>query len=40
VKQSEGNKLLGMAVPFVEDGHIVYDHDHDTAEEYGGRAGI
>ena len=29
-----------MAVPFVKDGQIVYEHDDDAAEKYGGQPGL
>ncbi len=38
--KSDGSGRKGMAVPFVKDGEIVYDPEGDTAEKYGGKAGV
>ena len=30
-----GGKIRDMAVPFVKDGMLIYDHATDKAEQYG-----
>ena len=39
IMKSDASGRKGMAVPFVNDGEIVYDPEDDTAEKYGGKAG-
>jgi ectoine hydroxylase-related dioxygenase (phytanoyl-CoA dioxygenase family) len=36
---SADGERMNLSVPFVRDGEIVYDHENDTAERYGGREG-
>ena len=40
IMKADGSAPWGLTVPFVRDGEIVYSHEEDTAEKYGGTPGI
>ncbi len=38
IVDSKTGERTNLAVPFVKDGKVVYDHDNDTADRWGGTA--
>ncbi|MBN4074058.1 phytanoyl-CoA dioxygenase family protein [bacterium AH-315-E10] len=40
IVNSQTGERWGMAVPFIKDGVVIYDHDGDTGEKYGGTEAI
>jgi ectoine hydroxylase-related dioxygenase (phytanoyl-CoA dioxygenase family) len=40
ILRADGSGNWGLAVPFLENGKIVYNREGDTAAKYGGHAGI
>ena len=40
ITNADNDRPWSMAVPFLENGEVVYDRASDTAENYGGVEGI